>query len=372
VAAYLVVTDGKIVFEWGNTANNFFAHSMRKSLLSGLYGIYVAEGRIDLSKTLAELGIDDKVPLTDEERQATVNDLLKARSGVYIPAAGEAPSMKDARPERHSHPRDTFWYYNNWDFNALGTIFDQETGEQNIYRAFTARIADPLGMQDWIVERLRYTYEPNSRHPYYGVRISARDLARFGQLFLQQGTWQGTEIVPAEWVEESTRVYSLTGSGGTYSGYGYMWWIAAEDASAGDYPPLPKGSYAASGYGGHTLEVLPEYNTVIVVRFNTDDPDVTLRGGFQVDMLVVKTLAAFSRAGNAHTWAWYLVLAWVVLAGASLLVLAVVLVWRRRREAVTTTSPRLVWPWVFVVMVLGPVGLLAYLVVHRQGAAVSC
>jgi CubicO group peptidase (beta-lactamase class C family) len=264
----MIVTDGQVVFELGNTANNFSAHSMRKSLMSAVYGTYVAEGQIEPSRRLAELGIDDIQPLTETEKQATVLDLLQARSGVYIPAAGEAQSMSDSRPERGSHEPGTHWYYNNWDFNALATILGQETGE-TFYQAFDERIAEPLGMQDFFPERLQYTYEYwLSQHPYYGTRISARDLARFGQLFLQEGTWQGTQVVPPEWVAASTGAHSTTGDTGTYSGYGYMWWIAAKDQGA-----IKKGSYAASGYGGHTLEVLPDLNTVIMFRVNTDAAD---------------------------------------------------------------------------------------------------
>jgi CubicO group peptidase (beta-lactamase class C family) len=294
VAALMVVTDGRVVFEWGNTANNFQAHSMRKSLMSALYGIYVDDGVLDTSRTLEELGIDDIVPLTSTEKRATVADLLKARSGVYIPAAGEASSMKSKRPKRGSHSPGSHWYYNNWDFNTLGSIFEQETG-QNIYQAFDARIGDPIGMQDFFPERLRYTYEYwLSQHPYYGFRISARDLARVGQLFLQAGKWQGTnapnaeQIVPAGWVRESTQPYSRTGKSGTYSGYGYMWWIAAKD-----YQSIRKGSFAASGYGGHTLEVLPELNTVIVFRINTDAADYQPIA--EPDRLVLRVLEAKSR-----------------------------------------------------------------------------
>ena len=134
--------------------------------------------------------------------------------------------MKAIAAERGSHAPGTFWYYNNWDFNALGTIFDQETGQESVYQAFQAWVADPIGMQDLDIERLSYAYEPQSIHPYYGFRISARDLARFGQLYLQDGAWQGRQVVPAEWVAESTVPYSRTGQSGTYSGYGYMWWIA--------------------------------------------------------------------------------------------------------------------------------------------------
>ena len=359
-AALMVITDGQVVFEWGNTAVNFFAHSMRKSLLSALYGIYVAEGQIDLTRTLAELGIDDKVPLTDEEKQATVADLLKARSGVYIPAAGEAASMKAARPERGSHAPGTFWYYNNWDFNTLGTIFDQETGEKNIYKAFETRIAGPIGMQDFIPEMLRYTYAPHSIHPYYGFRISARDLARFGQLFLQEGAWQDAQIVPAAWVQESTTPHSLTGSPGTYSGYGYMWWIAAKN-----YRSIQKGSFAASGYGGHTLEVLPHLDTVIVFRINTDNPNVPLAGGHQVDQLVSAILQANRHARDPLVIAGRLSQGWLILTAGALALLA----WDLVREKRATWRTELAW--MLIVAVFGLLGLLAYRLSYRQPGGAS-
>jgi CubicO group peptidase (beta-lactamase class C family) len=291
VAALMVVTEGQVVLEWGNTANNFLAHSMRKSLLSALYGIFVAEGKIDLSRTLADLGIDDLAPLTEAEKQATVLELLQARSGVYIPAGGETKGMSAERPERGSHKHGTHWYYNNWDFNALGTIFDEQTGAPDIYQAFEDRIAAPTGMQDYFPERLSYVYSHAlSQHPYYGFRVSARDLARFGQLYLQEGAWDGEQIIPAGWIEESTRAYSKTGQSGTYSGYGYMWWIATEDLG-----PIRKGAYCASGHGGHTVEVLPDLDTVIVIRFNTDASDFENLAGAPVDRLIRMILESRNR-----------------------------------------------------------------------------
>ncbi len=271
-AAVMIVDDGVVVDAWGDITRKYQCHSMRKSLLSALYGIYVTEGKIDISKTLDELGIDDHTPLTEAEKQATVADLLRARSGVYIPAAGEAPSMKAMRPERGSHAPGTFWYYNNWDFNALGTIFDQETGEENIYQAFKTRIADPIGMQDYPIESLQYHYEPYSMHPYYGFRMSTRDLARFGLLFLREGQWQDQQIVPPDWVRESTATYSETGLD---SGYGYMWWTGV---NGGLFPnvQVKEHSFYASGYRGHRVIVLPYRNLVIVHRVNTDGGDVNL------------------------------------------------------------------------------------------------
>jgi CubicO group peptidase (beta-lactamase class C family) len=279
-AAVMIVDDGIVVDAWGDVTRNYMCHSMRKSLVSALYGIYVAEGKIDTSRTLQELHINDYTHLTKTEKQATVADLLKARSGVYIPAAGEAPSMKALRPERGSHPPGTFWYYNNWDFNALGTIFDQETGEENIYQAFKERIADPIGMQDFYPERLHYDYVPYSMHPYYGFRMSARDLARFGLLFLRGGRWEDEEIVPAEWVKESTSDHSQIGP---HSGYGYMWWTGTQD---GLFPnvQVKEYSYYASGWGGHNVIVLPYRDLVIVHRVNTD------REGQVVDVSRIGTL----------------------------------------------------------------------------------
>jgi CubicO group peptidase (beta-lactamase class C family) len=273
-AAVMIVDDGIVVDAWGDITQNYKCHSVRKSLLSALYGIYVADGRIDISKTLGELGIDDHTLLTEAEKQATVADLLKARSGVYIPAAGETASMQEARPERGSHPPGTYWYYNNWDFNALGTIFHQETGESNIYQAFKTEIANPIGMQDYVLENLRYDYEPYSQHPYYGFLMSARDLARFGLLFARNGRWGEEQIIPESWVQESTTPYSDAGLNG---GYGYMWWVAANGRHLPNVA-LPDGSFSASGYRGHFLLVLPKWDIVIVHRFDTFAPTGQVSG----------------------------------------------------------------------------------------------
>ncbi len=111
-AAVMIIYDGRVLYYWGDITRKFLVHSCRKSFMSALYGIHVAEGNIDLTKTVGELGIDDLSPLTELEKTATVRMLLQARSGVYHPAACESQGMKDSRPERHSHAPGTFWYYN--------------------------------------------------------------------------------------------------------------------------------------------------------------------------------------------------------------------------------------------------------------------
>ena len=215
---------------------------------------------------MGDLGIDDLTPLTQVEKTATIVDLLSARSGVYIEAVGEAANMKALRPVRGSHAPGTFWYYNNWDFNALGTIFDQLSGEENIYTAFGKRIADPIGMQDYNPTELSYDYESYSMHPYYGFRMSTRDLARFGLLFLRNGRWGEQQVVPADWVQESTEPHSVIAP---QSGYGYLWWTGE---GAGGFPNVDEGSgsYYASGYNGHNVIIMPSRNLVVVHRVDTE------------------------------------------------------------------------------------------------------
>jgi len=125
-ASIVVVDRGQIVAEWGDPALRIKVSSIRKSLLSALYGIYVRQGRFDLNENLGQLGIDDDPPLTTQEKQATLRMLLESRSGVYHSYVGGTPSMKAEQPVRGSHVPGTFWYYNNWDFNTLGTIFERQ------------------------------------------------------------------------------------------------------------------------------------------------------------------------------------------------------------------------------------------------------
>jgi CubicO group peptidase (beta-lactamase class C family) len=151
-AAVLVLYDGKVLVSWGDVAKKYKLHSIRKPLLSALYGVYWGRGKIRLDATLEELQIDDIPPaLTRKEKRATVGDLLKSRSGVYHEAAAESRDMTAARPERGSHPPGTFFYYNNWDFNALGAIFEKAAGAR-IFEAFKSEIAEPIGMEDFSIQ----------------------------------------------------------------------------------------------------------------------------------------------------------------------------------------------------------------------------
>jgi CubicO group peptidase (beta-lactamase class C family) len=253
--AVVIIQDGRIVSDWGDMTLSINVASVRKSLLSALYGIFVSEGRIKLDATLQQLGINDKDPgLSQAEKQATVRDLLSARSGIYHPAAYETSEMASKRPQRGSHPPGTFWFYNNWDFNALGTIYQQKTGE-DIFKSFDARIARPLGMEDFTWRHGRYVTEAVSIHNAYPFNMSARDLARFGQLFLQRGQWNGKQIIPEDWVRQSTTWISDTDR--PARGYGYMWWALPAERWG-------KGAFFAAGNFGQFVAVLPEKQLVVV------------------------------------------------------------------------------------------------------------
>ena len=255
--AVVVVYNGVIVTEWGKSELRMNIHSIRKSIMSAMYGIYSANKQIDITQTLKELGITDVNGLSDEESRATVRDLLSARSGVYHRAAYETDAMEKKRPLRGSHPPGTFWYYNNWDFNVLATIFNQETGK-DFFRAFKEDIATPLQMEQFRLDDTTYHYErEHSLHPAYLFRMSALDLARFGLLYLRQGIWDGVSIIPDKWIEESTRLHSVfRPEKNRRRGYGYMWYV-------------DENVYYAQGTGGQRVFVIPSRSLVVVHRVDS-------------------------------------------------------------------------------------------------------
>jgi CubicO group peptidase (beta-lactamase class C family) len=267
--ALMAVFRGHVVLACGDVERSFETHSVRKSLVSGLYGTAVGRGKIDLNATLASFAIDDNSPLTRAERSATIRQVISARSGIYLPAA-YAPMSQNSRPARGRYSPGTHWFYNNWDFNVAGVVYERATGE-DLYESFQRRVATPLGMEDWnAVDGFR-VYEPTkSRHPAHTFRISVRDLARFGQLYLQQGRWEGRQLLPSEWIAESTQPHTDDGDG---TGYGYMWWTyqAGSQFTTARYPLLGKYKfYRALGTGEQGLWVIPDAGLVVVHLADTD------------------------------------------------------------------------------------------------------
>jgi CubicO group peptidase (beta-lactamase class C family) len=270
-SAVMIVQSGEVADQWGEFDKKLTSYSIRKSLISALYGIYAFEGVIDVNETLDQLGIDDSPdPLTKEEKKTRIVDILRARSGVYHPVDFETPGQKRLRPARGSHAPGTFWFYNNWDFNVLGTIFEKKTGKK-IGEAFYERIAKPIGMQDFQSNDVFYLGGHDSTHPAFLFEISARDLARFGLLYLRHGRWKNKQVVPEAWVEKSTHANEMIQLNGVDAGgYEYLWWVEYGRKHLAE-ATLP-GMYSARGAGGHYVLVVPSLDLVIVHRVDNDAP----------------------------------------------------------------------------------------------------
>jgi len=261
-AGVMVIHNDRVLVSWGETTRKFRCASIRKSFVSALYGVYVGKEKINLKATLADLKIDDVQTLTAEEKQAQVIDLLTARSGIYHPAAYSPRGMEKNLPQRGSHKPGTFWYYNNWDFNTLATIFEQET-KKGVFDAFKEDVADQIEMEDFALRFTHYRLEDKSKHPAYLFRMTARDMARFGLLYLNKGRWNGKQIIPEKWVVESTEPFSTElGRFSERGSYGYSWWISELKGQR---------MYFASGSGGQRICVLPEANLVFVHVVNSYD-----------------------------------------------------------------------------------------------------
>jgi len=245
----IVVADrGRVVWTFGDTEELSYLASCRKSLLAMLYGFWVENGTIDLEKTLSELAVDDVGGLLDIEKQATVHHLITARSGVYHPASNGGDNLADA-PERGSQDPGTYMLYSNWDFNAAGAVFEELTG-RDIYDELQAQLAIPLELQDWDRDAQRKSGNLTiSRNPAYHMWLSTRDMARIGHLMLNEGNWDGRQVLSSDWarrivsvvtpLEEMNPVARRDG----YFGYGYMWWVWDGPAAVGPF----EGAYTARG-----------------------------------------------------------------------------------------------------------------------------
>ena len=188
--------------------------------------------------------------LTPTERSATLEHLLQARSGIYHPSVrddgGEAPS-------RGAHAPGEAFFYNNWSFNAAGIILEELSGK-SLGVLLQEWLARPIGMQDFEPGDVFYEEGLESRFPAFRIRMSGRDLARFGVLIAQNGRWEDRQLIPEAWIEATFRRHSDLGNG---VGYGYMWWL------------MPDSTYMATGTGGQKVIIDPTRDMVTVTRVNT-------------------------------------------------------------------------------------------------------
>jgi CubicO group peptidase (beta-lactamase class C family) len=276
----VVVEGGRVVFEYGDVARLSKVASVRKSVLAMLYGRYVADGTIDLDRTIEDVGLEDVTPYLPGEDAATLRHVLMARSGIYLPSG--TPSLDPLLPARASHAPGTFFQYGNWDFNAAGAAFEKLT-QRNIYDALETDLARPIGMQDFDRARqVKGDVLPDSRFPEYKMYLSARDMARLGLLMLRRGNWNGTQLVPAAWIDEITTLVTPQSeieppvSPPTFAnrwGYGMLWWVWDAPNVRGAVTGPYQGAYTAMGAYGQYITVLPVLDLVVAHQVAFDEAD---------------------------------------------------------------------------------------------------
>jgi CubicO group peptidase (beta-lactamase class C family) len=273
----MVAVGGRSLFEYGDLTRLSYLASVRKSILAMLYGKYVENGTIPLGRTLRELEFTDVGGLMPQELEATVEDLLTARSGVYHQASNAGDDTGSA-PPRGSQPHGAYFLYNNWDFNAAGAVFEKLTGRE-IYDALETDLARPIGMQDFDRSAQKKSGDTTrSQYLAYHVWLSTRDMARVGLLMARRGDWSGQAIVSREWARRISGVvtpvnemnpprHRSLGTGNRW-GYGYLWWVWDAPNSPGPF----EGAYTGMGAGGQYITVLPELDMVVAHKTDTQDP----------------------------------------------------------------------------------------------------
>jgi CubicO group peptidase (beta-lactamase class C family) len=273
ITGMMIIHKGSVVFEFGDVVENSYIASCRKSILAMLYGKFVKSGKINLNKNLSDLKIDDVGGLLPIEKEATIKDILEARSGVFHQASYPGDFL-DLAPKRGSVKAGSYWLYSNWDFNVAGYIFEKETG-QTIYGEIEEQLVNPLMMQDWKRELQKKEGDSTrSYFPAYPMFFSTRDMARVGLLMLNKGKWMDKQIIDEKWVQEMIdpiTPYSEVDKnipifrGKDYSfGYGLFWWLW-QNTTDNRF----KGGYSALGHWGQTISIFPAIDAVVV--FKTKD-----------------------------------------------------------------------------------------------------
>ncbi len=264
VRAVLVVRHGYIVHE--GYYNGFTAddrdnvRSVTKSVTSTLVGIALANGDLES----LDVTIGDFFPeyfeggANADKRAITVRDLLTMRSGLkWGEANWEVIPLWESDLDQmrrilnlplENTPREV-WNYSTADTHLLGGILTRATGMSLLDYA-NAKLFEPLGITgaEWDTDSQGYNVGGAT------LSLTPREMAKFGYLYLNNGVWDGEQIVPAAWVALSTAVQD------DETDYGYLWW-RGEREFFGGYP-----AFAALGYGGDMIFVYPALDLVVVTK----------------------------------------------------------------------------------------------------------
>ena len=246
--------------------------SVTKSVTSVLIGIAIGRGEIAGVDVPGLALLDRKLADSDGRKAAiTLEDLLTMRAGIawdestyaYTDARNDCAQMEASQDwiqfvldKPMAADPGTVWVYSSGVSQLLSGILRARTGVDAATYA-ERHLFGPLGIRDYYWKRTPDGL-PDTEG---GLYLAPRDLARIGQLFLQDGVWEGKRIVPEGWVRASTGIAvpdTLPANGTPDWGYGYQWWLRDDVAAAGSRV------IAARGYGGQFLIVVPGLDLVTV------------------------------------------------------------------------------------------------------------
>ncbi len=294
--AVVVVNRGRIVAE--RYAGGFFEDtpligwSMTKSITNALVGILVRQGKLDVHApaTVGEWQAQD-----DPRRAITLDQLMRMSSGLRFDEGYDGPfndavamlfGATDAAAFAAAQPLDfvpdTHWSYSSGTTNIISRIVREAAGGPHpYYLSFPQReLFDRIGMHSAVME-------PDTSGTFVGSSFSyatARDWARFGMLYLNDGVWEGERILPEGWIDYTRRPTPTAPRGQ----YGAQFWM---DAGYGPerehrrWSELPADAYFASGYEGQSVMIVPSRDTVIVRLGLSQTDEAWDPGAFAVEVL---------------------------------------------------------------------------------------
>jgi len=259
VLSVVVERDGRLLFEryyrGARRSGRLDVFSVTKSVTATLVGIALRDGTLrSLDQRLGEFFQKEVQHARDKRvRKITLRHLLTMTSGYRDVAAVRSDDWIHTQIDRPlAEDPGHGWAYDNGSFHLLSAVLTKATGTTaNVFAQRT--LFGPLG----IARTQRATDGQGHSLGNTGLRLSARDLVRLGELYLHAGRWEGRQLVPAEYVGDATRRHTKLGRGW---GYGYGWWVLGG---------RPAG-FAALGYGGQTIAVFPQQHLVVVVTGSGD------------------------------------------------------------------------------------------------------
>ena len=245
--------------------------STAKSIATTLIGILVDQNKLALDEPLGLEWLPKGRTNENDPREAiTLRNVLNMSSGLYTVdnsrmeyATGSglaywagASSVNGALNRGLTRKPGTYWDYENYD-TILGVLaMKNALGDQKTYQAFPRKaLLDKIGMRNTLLSVDRFGDFILSSQVY----TNARDLGRFGLLYLQNGKWDGEQIISEDWIKFVRTPAPSTSETGNF--YGGQWWLVPDDRT-----DVPKDAYSTAGNRGQYCIVVPSHDLVIVRR----------------------------------------------------------------------------------------------------------